>query len=102
MTRLFRSPECFNNRGGYGGFAAIVEYPENHNRENGQLEEVGFLHHISAYHATVIERNDAHGRIICVGVCRIGGPLRTPDCGSRHVGLAKKHKMLPQLAKRRF
>jgi ribonuclease HI len=40
--KIYIDGSCFNNPGGNGGFAAIVEYPDDHNRDNEQLEEVGF------------------------------------------------------------
>jgi ribonuclease HI len=40
--KIYTDGSCFNNPGGNGGFAAIVEYPDDHSRDNEQLEEVGF------------------------------------------------------------
>ena len=40
--KIYIDGSCFNNPGGNGGFAAIVEYPSDHNRDDERLEEVGF------------------------------------------------------------
>jgi ribonuclease HI len=40
--KIYIDGSCFNNPGGSGGFAAIVEYPADHNREDERLEEIGF------------------------------------------------------------
>jgi ribonuclease HI len=40
--KIFTDGSCFKNPGGNGGFAAIVEYPADHNREDEQLQEIGF------------------------------------------------------------
>jgi ribonuclease HI len=40
--KIYIDGSCFNNPGGNGGFAAVIEYPGDHNRDNEQLEEVGF------------------------------------------------------------
>lgn len=40
--KIYIDGSCFNNPGGSGGFAAIVEYPADYNREDERLEEIGF------------------------------------------------------------
>ncbi len=40
--KIYIDGSCFKNPGGNGGFAAIVEYPADRNREDEQLEEIGF------------------------------------------------------------
>jgi ribonuclease HI len=40
--KIYIDGSCFNNPGGSGGFAAIVEYPADHNRGDERLEEIGF------------------------------------------------------------
>jgi ribonuclease HI len=40
--KIFIDGSCFNNPGGNGGFAAILEYPDDHSRENEHIEEIGF------------------------------------------------------------
>lgn len=40
--KIYIDGSCFKNPGGNGGFAAIVEYPADHNREDEQLGEIGF------------------------------------------------------------
>jgi ribonuclease HI len=40
--KVYIDGSCFNNPGGNGGFAAIVEYPSDHERDDEHLEEIGF------------------------------------------------------------
>jgi ribonuclease HI len=54
--KIYIDGSCFNNPGGNGGFAAIVEYPADHNRDDEQLEEIGF-------HETTNNRMELHACI---------------------------------------
>jgi ribonuclease HI len=40
--KIYIDGSCFNNPGGNGGFAAIVEYPAEYNRDDERLQEIGF------------------------------------------------------------
>lgn len=40
--KVYIDGSCLNNPGGNGGFAAIVEYPADHERDDEHLEDIGF------------------------------------------------------------
>jgi ribonuclease HI len=40
--KIYIDGSCFNNPGGHGGFAAIIEYPADHNRADEPIEQLGY------------------------------------------------------------
>lgn len=72
--KIYIDGSCFNNPGGNGGFAAIVEYPMDDNREDERLEEIGFhetTNNRMELRACIWAHEWAHENAIALGVNRV-------------------------------
>jgi ribonuclease HI len=72
--KIYIDGSCFNNPGGNGGFAAIVEYPADHNRDDERLQEIGFhetTNNRMELRACIWAHKWAHENAAALGVSRV-------------------------------